>query len=187
VNDTLLFPLPAYSDESGHPFSFDYNPKIPSWISIDTLNKVFTFKPSTFSDVGVWTITIKLDDFNLASNTAFTVTVINRPPIYNTTGVIYKEVIVHLNYKKDVVIPSFHDPDRSDAYAQIYEPSAVPVLWSVKPDFSKITFEPTGFNEVGVHNAFVRLYDAGGAITDTSINVTVLNNAPIFPWNPLPV
>ena len=179
--------MPAYSDESGHPFTFDYNPKIPSWISIDALNKDLTFKPSTFSDVGVWTITIKLDDLNLASNTAFTVTVINRPPIYDTTGVIYEEVIVHLNYKKDVVIPSFHDPDQSDAYAQIYEPSAVPVLWSVKPDFSKITFEPTGFNEVGVHNAFVRLYDAGGAITDNSIKVTVLNNAPVFLWNSLPV
>ena len=117
MNDTLLFPLPTYSDESGHPFSFDYNPKIPSWISIDALNKDFTFKPSTFSDVGVWTITIKLDDFNLASNTAFTVTVINRPPIYDTTGVTYLDVIVHLNYKEDVMIPIFNDPDGSDAYA----------------------------------------------------------------------
>jgi hypothetical protein len=61
------------------------------------------------------------------------------------------------------------------------------VLWSVLPDFSKITFEPTGFNEVGVHNAFVRLYDAGGAFTDTSIKVTVLNKAPVFSWSPLPV
>jgi hypothetical protein len=46
---------------------------------------------------------------------------------------------------------------------------AVPVLWSVVSDFSKITFEPTGFNEVGVHNAYVRLFDGGGAFTDTPI------------------
>jgi hypothetical protein len=117
----------------------------------------------------VWTITITLDDLNLASNTAFTVTVINRPPIYDNTGVTFTAVSVYLNYKEDVVIPNFHDPDGSDAYAQIYDPTAVPVLWSVLPDFSKLTFEPIGFNEVGVHNAFVRLYDAGGAFTDTSI------------------
>jgi hypothetical protein len=92
---------------------------MPSWISIDALNQEFTFTPTTFSDVGVWTITITLDDSNLASNTAFTVTVINRPPIYDTTGVTYISVIVYLNYKEDVVIPSFHDPDGSDAYAQI--------------------------------------------------------------------
>jgi hypothetical protein len=169
VNDTLVFTLPAYSDESGHSFTFDYNPKIPSWISIDAPNKVFTFKPTTFSDVGVKTITITLDDSNLASNTAFTVTVINRPPIYDTAGVTYAAVSVHLNYKEDVVIPTFHDPDGSDAYAKIYDPTAIPVLWSVLPDFRKLTFEPIGFNEVGVHNAFVRLYDAGGAMTDTSI------------------
>jgi hypothetical protein len=117
----------------------------------------------------VWTITITLDDSNLSSNTAFTVAVINRPPIYYTTGVTYTEVTVHLNYKEDVIIPSFHDLDGSDAYAQIYEPMAVPVLWSVVSDFSKITFEPTGFNEVGVHNAYVRLFDGGGAFTDTPI------------------
>ena len=169
MNDTLLYPLPAYSDESGHPFTFDYNPKMPSWVSIDALNQVFTFTPTTFSDVGVWTITITLDDTNLVSNTPFTVTVINRPPIYDTTGVTYIAVIVYLNYKEEVMIPSFHDPDGSDSYAQIYDPTAVPVLWSVLPDFSKITLEPTGFNEVGVHNAFVRLFDAGGAFTDTSI------------------
>ena len=169
MNDTLTYPLPAYSDDSGHPFSFDYNPKMPSWISIDAQNQVFTFTPTTFSDVGVWTITITLDDSNLVSNTDFTVTVINRPPIYDTTGVTYIAVIVYLNYKEDIMIPSFHDPDGSDAYAQIYDPTAIPVLWSVLPDFSKITFEPTGFDEVGVHNAFVRLYDAGGAFTDTSV------------------
>jgi hypothetical protein len=161
--------LPAYSDESGHPFTFDFNPKIPSWISIDALNQVFTFTPTTFADVGVYTITITLDDSNLASNTAFTVTVINRPPMYDTAGVTYIAVSVHLNYKEHVMIPSFHDPDGSDAYAQIYDPTPVPVLWSILPDFSKITFEPTGFNELGVHNAFVRLYDAAGVITDTSI------------------
>jgi hypothetical protein len=169
LNETLLYTLPAYSDESGHIFSFDYNPKFPSWISIDPLNQVFNFTPTTFADVGVKTITITLDDTNMASNTAFTVTVINRPPIYDTPGVTYMAVSVYLNYKEDVMIPSFHDTDGSDAYAKIYEPTAVPVLWSVQPDFRKITFEPIGFNELGVHNAIVRLYDAGGAFTDTPI------------------
>ena len=111
---------------------------------------------------------------------------INRAPIYDTTGVSYDPITVHLNIQYDMMIPSFSDPDGGLAFANITETATYPIPWNMLPDFSYVTFAPLDFTQLGIHTLYVRLYDTGGAFSDLSVQVTVVNCVPTFNISPLP-
>ncbi len=62
----------------------------------------------------------------------------------------------------------------------VTENSLVPVTFVVASDFKKVTFAPTGFNEVGAHTILIDLLDDGQNILRKSFTVTVTNSAPHF-------
>ncbi len=60
-----------------------------------------------------------------------------------------------------------------------------PVVVNLAADFSKFTFSPVGFGEVGVHTVGVNIHDDEPAYTTFTMSVTVINDPPVFTENPL--
>ena len=48
------------------------------------------------------------------------------------------------------------------------------------PDFSKVTFAPISFSEVGVHTVYIDIVDSAGAKLSKFFTLTVINDPPFF-------
>jgi hypothetical protein len=68
------------------------------------------------------------------------------------------------------------DPDGSSVCVKTSETSVNPVTNSVSSDYSKVTFAPTSFAEIGAHNVSIILYDDLNAKLVKYISVTVFSN-----------
>ena len=111
-------------------------------------------------------MTVRLADPHDIGTYTFTVLVINRPPDYYvpyTAG--YPAISVHLNFKEPISVPAFYDQDGSDCFARIDDTFPTPILFSADPTYTTLTVAPLSFSEVGLHLAYVTLFDLGGAYT----------------------
>ncbi len=78
------------------------------------------------------------------------------------------------------MIPPFADLDNSAVIVYAQDSRIIPVVFNVAADFSKITFSPIKFAEVGNHTITVTLKDDVGDTTKQSFVVTVINDPPFF-------
>jgi hypothetical protein len=76
-------PLPSYNDPDGHTV-YIQTATLPAFVTYDSINKIFTFKPTALLDFGTKTFTISLTDTKAQTDYTITLNVINNPPIYNT-------------------------------------------------------------------------------------------------------
>lgn len=82
-NTTQSLTLPSYNDPDGHTVIIQTT-SLPAFVTFDSIHKIFTFKPTTLSDFGTYTLTITLTDTSDQTDYTITLNVINNPPVYNT-------------------------------------------------------------------------------------------------------
>jgi hypothetical protein len=153
------YTLPGITNTAG--LTVTITETIPaSFITYNGGTKVFSFNPTTAADLGVWNVILDLVD--TASNSAsysFSVTVQNEPPVYLPPPVTFSSFSVAINSFQDVLIPAHNDPEGTPVIVIVTDAAAVPVNFILAGDYSKVTFSPLAFNEVGSHLITIALED----------------------------
>ncbi len=83
----------------------------------------------------------------------------NLSPAYNVSSVVYPSISVAINSVKEVPIFPNYDPEAGSVTVFTADDSTNPVKSVIASDFSKISFYPLAFTEVGAHNITIYLQD----------------------------
>lgn len=108
----------------------------------------------------MWNVILNLVD--TGSNSAsysFSVTVQNELPAYVTSTVTYSSFNVAINSVYFVNVFQNYDPEGTPVIVVVTDAAAVPVNFIIAGDYSKVTFSPIAFSEVGSHLITLALED----------------------------
>ena len=153
------YPLPGITHTASLAVTMTYTLPAP-FISYNSVSKVFSFNPTTAADIGVWNVVLDLvDTASITASYSFSVTVQNEVPAYVTLPVTYSSFSVAINSSEVVSIPPFYDPEGTTVIVVVNDAAVVPVNFVIAGDYSKVTFSPIAFNEVGTHQITIALED----------------------------
>jgi hypothetical protein len=170
--------LPSYNDPDGHTVYFQTT-TLPAFVTYNSINKIYTFKPTALLDFGTKTFTITLTDTNAQTDYTITLNVFNNPPVYNTppplpTTPIYPLFSIPLNSIQTIIVPPFHDPDGTGCIVYVNELSKIGASANLNiivtnENFGPIIVAPVGFGEVGDHIIEIILWDYSPRASDKNI------------------
>lgn len=156
------------SDGENDTFTFNFT-QGPNGLSINTTTGVLTFAPNN-TQVGSYGVTVEVKDaLNATGNQSFTLTVINNPPIINTSPISFWN-------ESRLYLYDVNGSDEGDGISYYYLLQA-PTNMSINATSGLISWTPNT-SHVGLNNVTVRLNDTNGGIAEQNftINVSRISN-----------